>query len=206
MIQNDHFAASFDTQTGTISVRRSDGTPFLTAGAACANTDAGKQSTASPGREHSVDTSAFRDRLGSGRAHGDRLPGPAEAARLARGSRFVRPSADGDDRDALHQRLVTRRGRHESGTDPRPCERRGHAPGARRRDVHHQRGDVLRRGQDPRFRSRSAAGLSSARQGGAARERVDRAAPRQPSPAGGTSGSSAATTARAWCSGILRTR
>jgi hypothetical protein len=66
MIQNDHFAASFDTRTGTLSVRRRDGTPFLTNGVACANTDAGKQSTAAPGREHSADTAAFRDRLGSG--------------------------------------------------------------------------------------------------------------------------------------------
>jgi alpha-galactosidase len=66
MIQNDHFAVSFDTRTGTLSIRRGDGTPFLTGGAACANTDAGKQSTRSPGREHSVDTSAFRDRLGTG--------------------------------------------------------------------------------------------------------------------------------------------
>jgi hypothetical protein len=67
MIQSDHFAASFDTRAGTISVRRSDGTPFLTGGAACANTELGKQSTAAPGREHSVEISAFRDRLGSGR-------------------------------------------------------------------------------------------------------------------------------------------
>jgi hypothetical protein len=67
MIENGHFAASFDTRTGTISVRRGDGTPFLTRSAACANTDAGKQSTASPGRTHSVDTSPFRDGFGSGR-------------------------------------------------------------------------------------------------------------------------------------------
>jgi alpha-galactosidase len=67
MIENGRFAASFDARTGTVSVRRGDGTPFLAGGAACANTDAGKQSTASPGREHAVDTSAFSDRLGSGR-------------------------------------------------------------------------------------------------------------------------------------------
>ena len=67
MIENDHFAASFDAQTGTISVRRSDGTPFLTGGVACANTSVGKHSTASSGREHSVEISPFRDRLGSGR-------------------------------------------------------------------------------------------------------------------------------------------
>ena len=67
MIESDHFAASFDARTGTLSVRRSDGTPFLTGGVACANTDVGKQSTASPGREHSVESSPFRDRLGSGR-------------------------------------------------------------------------------------------------------------------------------------------
>ncbi len=67
MIENDYFSASFDTRTGALSLRRSDGTPFLTGGVACANTDAGKQSTASPGREHSVDTSSISDRLGSGR-------------------------------------------------------------------------------------------------------------------------------------------
>jgi len=66
MIQNDYFAASFDVRTGTLSVRRSDGTPFLAGAAACANTEIGKQSTASPGREHAVDTSAFRDHLGAG--------------------------------------------------------------------------------------------------------------------------------------------
>jgi hypothetical protein len=66
MIENIHFAASFDARTGTLSVRRGDGTPFLIGGAGCANTDVGKQSTASPGREHAVTTAAFRDRLGSG--------------------------------------------------------------------------------------------------------------------------------------------
>ncbi len=67
MIQTDHFAASFDPRTGTLCVRRSDGALFLDGGTACANTDVGKQSTASPGREHSIDAAPFRDRLGSGR-------------------------------------------------------------------------------------------------------------------------------------------
>ncbi len=67
MIENDHFAVSFDARTGTISIRRSDGTLFLTGGVGCANTDIGKLSTASSGREHSVESSPFRDRLGSGR-------------------------------------------------------------------------------------------------------------------------------------------
>ena len=66
-IESDHFAASFDARTGTFSLRRNDGTPFLTGGAACANAEIGKQSTASPGREHSAETSEFQDRLGSGR-------------------------------------------------------------------------------------------------------------------------------------------
>src|SRR5687768_13632708 len=66
MIRNEHFSASFDTQAGTISIRRNDGTPFLTAGAACANTDAGKHSTTSPGREHSVASAPFSDVLGTG--------------------------------------------------------------------------------------------------------------------------------------------
>src|SRR3954469_4864836 len=67
MIQNDHFAASFNGETGTFSLHRRDGTPFLTDGVACANTDAGGLSTASPGRVHSATTSEFRDALGSGR-------------------------------------------------------------------------------------------------------------------------------------------
>jgi len=67
LIASDTFAASFDARTGTFSVRRRDGTPFLAGAAACANTDVGKQSTASPGREHSVETAVFRDRLGAGR-------------------------------------------------------------------------------------------------------------------------------------------
>src|SRR6185312_11195420 len=33
----------------------------------CVNTDLGKQSTASPGREHSIAISEFKDRLGAGR-------------------------------------------------------------------------------------------------------------------------------------------
>ncbi|HEX6998400.1 MAG TPA: glycoside hydrolase family 36 protein [Gammaproteobacteria bacterium] len=47
-------------------MRRADGTPLLTGGVACASTDAGKHSTASPGREHAVDVAPFRDRLGAG--------------------------------------------------------------------------------------------------------------------------------------------
>jgi hypothetical protein len=66
LIRSDHFAASFDTRTGTFSLRRSDGTAFLTGGAACANTELGKQSTASSGREPSIQTSDFQDRLGAG--------------------------------------------------------------------------------------------------------------------------------------------
>ena len=67
MIENDHFAAWFETRTGTLSIRRSDGRAFLGNGRGCANTELGKQSTASPGRVHAVDESAFRDRLGAGR-------------------------------------------------------------------------------------------------------------------------------------------
>lgn len=67
MIRTDHFIASFDSQTGRIDVRRSDGRPFLRGASACANTDAGKHSTAAPGRAHDVDTAAFRDALGTGR-------------------------------------------------------------------------------------------------------------------------------------------
>jgi hypothetical protein len=66
-IESDHFAASFDTAVGTISVFRGDGPPFLVGGVACANTDAGKQSTASPGRDRSAAVSELSDRLGPGR-------------------------------------------------------------------------------------------------------------------------------------------
>jgi len=67
VIENDYFVASFDARTGTFAVRRRNGAPFLTGGASCANTSVGKQSTASPGREHSVETSELHDRLGAGR-------------------------------------------------------------------------------------------------------------------------------------------
>ncbi|HEY8521069.1 MAG TPA: glycoside hydrolase family 36 protein [Gammaproteobacteria bacterium] len=66
MMQGDHFVVAFDTGTGTLSLRRREGAPFLTRAAACANTDAGKHSTARPGREHAVDAAAFRDPLGAG--------------------------------------------------------------------------------------------------------------------------------------------
>lgn len=60
------FTASFDTRTGTFSVLRGKATPFLSGGVGCANTDIGKASTASPGRDRSATPSAFSDRLGSG--------------------------------------------------------------------------------------------------------------------------------------------
>ena len=66
-IESDHFAASFDTRAGTFSISRRDGTPFLSGGVACANTDLGKQSTATPGGERSAVVAVFNDRLGSGR-------------------------------------------------------------------------------------------------------------------------------------------
>jgi alpha-galactosidase len=66
-IASDQFAVSFDTRIGTFSIARGDGAPFLIGGVACADTDAGQQSTASPGRDRSATVSAFSDRLGSGR-------------------------------------------------------------------------------------------------------------------------------------------
>lgn len=66
-IQSDHFAVSFDPRSGTIALHRADGTPFLDGGTACVSTELGRQSTASPGREHAVDAAPFRDRLGAGR-------------------------------------------------------------------------------------------------------------------------------------------
>ena len=66
-ISSDHFVVSFDASTGRFSIARARGTPFLTGGAACANTRSGKQSTASPGRERSAAVAAFSDRLGSAR-------------------------------------------------------------------------------------------------------------------------------------------
>jgi hypothetical protein len=65
-IASDHFVVSFDTQTGTFSILRREGTPFLSGGVACANTGLGKQSTASPRSERSAAVAAFSDRLGSG--------------------------------------------------------------------------------------------------------------------------------------------
>jgi hypothetical protein len=65
-IASHHFAVSFDTRAGTFSIFRRDGTPLLSGGVACANTDLGKESTASPGRERSAVVAEFSDRLGSG--------------------------------------------------------------------------------------------------------------------------------------------
>src|SRR3954447_4523424 len=65
-IAGDDFVVSFDARAGTFSIYRRDGTPFLSGGVACANTDVGKQSTASPGRERSTAVAAFSDRLGDG--------------------------------------------------------------------------------------------------------------------------------------------
>ncbi|HVY65165.1 MAG TPA: glycoside hydrolase family 36 protein [Gammaproteobacteria bacterium] len=67
MIASDHFTVSFDVRAGTLSVRRRDGRPLLLGAAACANTDVGRHSTVAPGREHTIGTSAFSDRLGAGR-------------------------------------------------------------------------------------------------------------------------------------------
>src|SRR5262249_9710784 len=66
-IASAHFGASFDTHAGTFSISRGDGAPFLNGGVACVNTDVGKQSTASPGRDRSAPVCAFSDRLGWGR-------------------------------------------------------------------------------------------------------------------------------------------
>ena len=66
-IASDRFSVAFDTRAGTFSIVRSDGTPFLIGGVACANTNLGRVSTASPGRDRSAAVSAFSDRLGSGR-------------------------------------------------------------------------------------------------------------------------------------------
>ena len=66
-IASDHFDVSFDTSAGTFSILRRDGVRLLSGGVACANTDLGKLSTGSAGRERTAAVSTFSDRLGSGR-------------------------------------------------------------------------------------------------------------------------------------------
>ncbi len=132
---------------------------------------------------------------------------PRQASRPRRRSRRVRPSADGDDRAALHERLVARHRRRRvsnrcasSRTKAARCASR-----ASRRASRTARCSTTR-AESTRLRPIRRASLRPPDQGRAARERIDRAAPPRPSRAGGTSACSAATTAKAWFSGISRTR
>ena len=65
MIDSDHFVAAFDTQAGRFSLRRRDGTPFLTGARLRLETSLGPWSPS--GGVVRVTTHAFRDALGSGR-------------------------------------------------------------------------------------------------------------------------------------------
>jgi hypothetical protein len=65
--ETEDFAAAFDIATGTLALRRRDGTPFLTGGVARVNTSAGHHSTASAGCDYALTTDEVRDALGAGR-------------------------------------------------------------------------------------------------------------------------------------------
>jgi len=66
-IKNDYFTISFDKKRGTINIYRNHGTPLLTGGTVCANSNTGKHSI-TPGRyEHKLDASNFKDQLGEGK-------------------------------------------------------------------------------------------------------------------------------------------
>lgn len=66
-IKNDYFTISFDKKRGTISISRNNGTPLLTDGTVCANSNTGKYSIASGRYEHSLETINFKDLLGGGK-------------------------------------------------------------------------------------------------------------------------------------------
>ena len=174
MIRNEYFAASFDPRTGTISVHRSDGTPFSRGGIVCANTD--RQTV-----DRVTGPRAFRRHVrvprsaGSGRRMAS-CRGPAEAARLARRSR--RCTTSGRWSRSRHTAPTSRRATSSSRASSRSASSR--AKGARsacrasRRASRTARCTTKRAGStlSPPIRRRAA----SARQGRAARERIDRAA------------------------------
>jgi hypothetical protein len=66
-IKNDYFTISFDKKRGTINISRNSGTPLLTGGTVCANSNTDKYSIASGRYEHSLDTINFKDQLGGKR-------------------------------------------------------------------------------------------------------------------------------------------
>jgi hypothetical protein len=66
-IKNKYFTISFNKRKGTVNIYRSSGAPFITGGTVCANSVSGKRSIASETYKHSLDTTNFSDRLGTGK-------------------------------------------------------------------------------------------------------------------------------------------
>jgi hypothetical protein len=66
-MKNDYFTVAFDSERGRITIHRSNGTPFLTGGTSCANSTIGKRSIASDMYKHTLDSTTFKDQLGSGK-------------------------------------------------------------------------------------------------------------------------------------------
>ncbi len=66
-IKNKYFTISFNKRKGTVNIYRSSGAPFITGGTVCANSVSGKRSIASATYKHSLDTTNFSDRLGTGK-------------------------------------------------------------------------------------------------------------------------------------------
>ena len=66
-IKNNYFTVSFDTAKGKINIYRSNGMALLTGGTICINTEAGKRSVDSVNYLHSLTSTAFSDRLGTGK-------------------------------------------------------------------------------------------------------------------------------------------
>ncbi|HEY6977089.1 MAG TPA: alpha-galactosidase [Chitinophagaceae bacterium] len=66
-IKNEYLRVSFDKIKGTINIYRNDGVPLITGGTVCANSNLGKHSVASGIYKHTLDSTTFRDQLGSGK-------------------------------------------------------------------------------------------------------------------------------------------
>ncbi len=66
-VENDVFAAAFDSQRGRFAVWRRGGETFLSGVTLRANTDKGPRATSEPAYHHTIQTVRFQDRLGQGR-------------------------------------------------------------------------------------------------------------------------------------------
>ncbi len=148
-IESDHFAASFDTRDRNVLDLPSRRHAVLE-WRGCVREHRSRQTVHRvPGPRTLCRRRGVQRSTGPRAPHDGRVSRSRQKPRLARRSRRVRPPADGDVRDALHQRLVARRRRHEPRAAARRRGRRRHAARAGRLGVHHEWRDVLRRRPGP---------------------------------------------------------